>query len=91
LYLSFYHILELMSPAFELRQIPLDDIANLPLPEQLIKTDHDVETWRTTRSYQDYAVFLRRLTESVIGVFLPWSSDSDSPVCRSTSHFLSDN
>ncbi|THU98369.1 Phosphotyrosyl phosphatase activator [Dendrothele bispora CBS 962.96] len=72
-----------MAAVPELPQIPLSLLEGLALPKQVIKTDHDVEIWRTTRSYKDYSVFLHRLTESVVGVFLPWSSDSHSQAIES--------
>ncbi|KAJ7771078.1 serine/threonine-protein phosphatase 2A activator 1 [Mycena maculata] len=51
----------------ELREIPLSDVTALNPPTLKIQTDEDVETWRRSRSYQDYAIFLRRLNESVVG------------------------
>ena len=64
-----------------LRDIPLANVRTLETPGLKIKTDHDVEIWRTTRSYQDYAIFLRRLNEAVSGKFLPWSPPNPSQVC----------
>lgn len=64
-----------------LRHIAMPDIAQFStLPLLKIKTDGDVRIWRTTRGYQDYGLFLRRLNESVVGYFLPWSSPSISEV-----------
>nr|GAT59328.1 protein phosphatase 2A regulatory subunit 4 [Mycena chlorophos] len=55
----------------QLRQIPLSAVPEMALPTLKITTDDDVDTWRRSRSYQDYAVFLRRLNESVVGQDLP--------------------
>ncbi|KAJ7068802.1 hypothetical protein C8F01DRAFT_1018396 [Mycena amicta] len=62
----------------ELRQIPLTDVAVLTAPTLKIQTDDDVETWRRSRSYQDYAIFLRRLNESVVGQDIPEADPSTS-------------
>ncbi|TFK50168.1 Phosphotyrosyl phosphatase activator [Heliocybe sulcata] len=42
-----------------------------------IRSDQDVQTWKRTTGYRDYAVFLRRLNESVVGVFMPPPSISE--------------
>jgi serine/threonine-protein phosphatase 2A activator len=55
----------------ELRQIPLTEVPALATPTLKIQTDDDVEIWKHSRSYQDYAVFLRRLNESVVGRDIP--------------------
>jgi len=66
-----------------LRQVSLSDIAHFEShPTPKILTDYDVEAWRRTTGYQDYGVFLRRLNESVVGHYLPWTSSSPSQVCR---------
>ncbi|KAJ7098684.1 hypothetical protein B0H15DRAFT_587258 [Mycena belliarum] len=61
-----------------LREIPLADVPNLSLPTLKIQTDDDVEIWRRSRSYQDYAIFLRRLNESVVGRDIPTTASSTS-------------
>ncbi|KAF8193326.1 serine/threonine-protein phosphatase 2A activator 1 [Pholiota molesta] len=61
-----------------LRQISISEIANLTPPTLQIQTDYDVEHWKTTRSYSDYQVFLRRLNESVVGCIIPWEPSSRS-------------
>lgn len=63
----------------QLRRIPLSKLAKLGVAKPKIRTDGDVLTWKTKQSYQDYAVFLRRLNESVVSQFLPWAS-SPTPV-----------
>lgn len=64
-----------------LRFIPIADVQHLETrPIQKIRTDEDVELWRTTQGYQDYGLFLRHLSEAVVGYFLPWSSASPSEV-----------
>lgn len=63
-----------------LRQVPAAELAKLAPPRQLIKTEDDVHAWKRTRGYQDYGLFLRRLSESVVGHVLPWSSPTSYPV-----------
>ncbi|ESK87599.1 protein phosphatase 2a regulatory subunit 4 [Moniliophthora roreri MCA 2997] len=72
----------------ELRRIPLSEIPNLETPTQKIHSDQDVQVWRTTQSYHDFSIFLRRLTESVVGYTLPWSSASPSTSIVSTVKLL---
>jgi serine/threonine-protein phosphatase 2A activator len=64
----------------QLREIPLADVPALESPTLKIQTDDDVETWRQSRSYQDYAIFLRRLNESVVGKDIPTADSSPSEV-----------
>ena len=63
-----------------LRQVELEFVANLPTPSQKIRSEEDVHAWRLTRGYQDYSLFLRRLNESVVGRYLPWTSLTSYPV-----------
>lgn len=64
-----------------LRHISIDAVAQLrSTPTQKIRTDEDLDLWRTTTGYRDFAVFLRRLSESVVGYTLPWSPPSQSEV-----------
>ncbi|KAG7444642.1 Phosphotyrosyl phosphatase activator [Guyanagaster necrorhizus] len=62
----------------ELRRIPLSEVPNLQLPTQKIQSDEAVEAWKTTRGYQDYALYLRRLNEAVVGCTLPWENPNTS-------------
>ncbi|KAJ7167692.1 hypothetical protein C8R46DRAFT_255230 [Mycena filopes] len=62
----------------QLREIPLGTIPGLELPTLKIQTEEDVETWQRSRSYQDYAIFLRRLNESVVGSDIPATEPSSS-------------
>ncbi|KAG6877954.1 hypothetical protein C0993_001572 [Termitomyces sp. T159_Od127] len=66
----------------QLRKIPLSELANLGVAGPKIKTDGDVVAWKTKQSYQDYAVFLRRLNESVVGQSLPWTSSPSQAITR---------
>ncbi|KAK7062205.1 Serine/threonine-protein phosphatase 2A activator, partial [Favolaschia claudopus] len=61
----------------ELREIPLVQVPTLELPTLKIQTDEDVEIWRRSRSYQDYAIFLRRLNESVVGRDIPANGSTE--------------
>lgn len=64
----------------QLREIPIAGVSALDLPTLKIQTDEDVDTWRQSRSYQDYAIFLRRLNESVVGRDIPTTDASPSEV-----------
>ncbi|KAG6917849.1 hypothetical protein DXG01_000754 [Tephrocybe rancida] len=59
-----------------IREVLLSELRTLPVSEPKIRTEGDVLIWKTKRSYQDYAVFLRRLNESVVGQFLPCTTSS---------------
>jgi serine/threonine-protein phosphatase 2A activator len=55
-----------------LRHVSLAQVACLEsIPTPKIKSDYDVERWKTTVSYQDFGLFLRRLNESVVGHEIP--------------------
>jgi len=65
-----------------LRKIELGDLeASGTYPSPKIRTDADVELWKTTQSYRDYGLFLQRLNEAVVGVYLPWNPPQRSLVC----------
>jgi len=56
-----------------LQTIPLSEVESLSeVPTPKIKTDHDLEKWKSMSSYWKYLLFLRRLNHSVIGTSLPW-------------------
>lgn len=55
-----------------LRAIAVHELLELDPPVTRIRTDEDVLYWKTTRGYQDFGVFLRRLNESVMGFNLPY-------------------
>lgn len=66
-----------------LREVPLATIPNIEhLPALTIRTDTDVELWKQTTGYKDYALFLRRLNESVVGINLPYDDtpSEDGPI-----------
>ena len=69
-----------------LREIPIGSLPAEPssengdLPTNKIRFDEDVEAWKNTRGFQDYALFLRRLNQSVTGVLLPWEGDEPREV-----------
>lgn len=52
-----------------LRQIELPILQDLP--ELKIRTDQDVEVWKSTKGYADYLLFLHRLSEAVVDCTLP--------------------
>ena len=66
-----------------LRQVPLSDVLDKAPPVPKIKTEEDVEFWKTTRSYSDLGLYLQRLNEAVVGCYLPFTPRSPSQV----SHF----
>ncbi|KAG1851498.1 hypothetical protein C8R48DRAFT_810513 [Suillus tomentosus] len=63
-----------MPPNSQTRLLPLRQI-ELPIlqvpPELKIRTDQDVEDWKSTIGYADYLLFLRRLSEAVVDYTLP--------------------
>ena len=64
-----------------LEAIPLSEVESLSeVPTPKIKTDHDLEQWKSMQSYRDYILFLRRLNESVVGTSLPWIPEQRSQV-----------
>jgi serine/threonine-protein phosphatase 2A activator len=64
-----------------LRDISLSEVLSLSeLPKAQIKTDDDLEHWKSMQSYRDYILFLRRLNESVEGTSLPWIPEHRSQV-----------
>lgn len=64
-----------------LRDIPLKEVEyRLEAPKTQIKTDDDLEHWKSMQSYRDYIIFLHRLNESVVGTSLPWISEHHSEV-----------
>jgi serine/threonine-protein phosphatase 2A activator len=64
-----------------LRQIELPILQGIP--ELKIRSDQDVEVWKSTRGYEDYLLFLHRLSESVVGYMLPPANiPKQSQVCN---------
>jgi len=66
-----------------LREISLSDILNKAPPIPKIKTEEDVELWKTTRSYSDLGLFLQKLNKAVVGHYLPFTPQHPSQVNRS--------
>lgn len=56
-----------------LRHVSVNDLSPDDTPTPKIRTDEDLEMWKATRGYQDYGLFLRRLTQAVVGCPLPWT------------------
>ena len=54
-----------------LPEIPVERLSSLVPPQNRIRTEDDVLVWKTTKGYQNYLLFLRRLNESVVGRVLP--------------------
>jgi hypothetical protein len=68
-------------PLLQVRDISLSEVSSLSeLPKARIKTDEDLEHWKSMQSYRDYILFLRRLNESVVGTSLPWIPEHRSQV-----------
>jgi hypothetical protein len=64
-----------------LRYISPENLAALRAwPTPKIRTDADVETWKQTRGYSDYSLFLQWVNEAAVGYSLPWTSDNRSEV-----------
>ncbi|KAJ4466241.1 hypothetical protein J3R30DRAFT_3311198 [Lentinula aciculospora] len=66
----------LATHSFRFRSVSLSEIHEFSPPTQKISSEEDVEIWRQTQSYGDLITFLRRLNEAVVGISMPWSSDS---------------
>ena len=49
-------------------------------PTPKIRTDADVEAWKQTQGYSDYSIFLRWLSEVVVGCSLPRANNYQSQV-----------
>ncbi|GBE90054.1 Serine/threonine-protein phosphatase 2A activator 1 [Sparassis crispa] len=62
-----------------LRHIAIAELRRADIPTKKIHTDEDLVFWKTTRGYQDYGLFLRRLNESVVGYTLPWTEPPSEP------------
>ncbi|KAN0133332.1 Serine/threonine-protein phosphatase 2A activator 1 [Lactarius tabidus] len=70
-------------PVPSLRYISPENLAGLhDLPTPKIRTDADVETWKHTNGYADYSIFLRWLSEAVVGCSLPWANNNQSEGIR---------
>jgi serine/threonine-protein phosphatase 2A activator len=63
-----------------LRQIQISDVLASSPPILRVKTEQDVEFWKTTRSYSDLGLFLQRLNEAVVGCYLPFTPRFPSQV-----------
>jgi serine/threonine-protein phosphatase 2A activator len=77
-----------MSSLKPLRSVALDSVPSLSLPTLKIHTDNDVEKWKKTHGYHDYALFLRRLNESVVGHYLPVNGEPSTDAVRATLEIL---
>jgi len=76
-----------MPPNSQTRLSPILKHIELPiaqdLPELKIRSDQDVEVWKSTRGYANYLLFLHRLSESVVGYMLPPTNlPEQSQVCN---------
>lgn len=56
-----------------LPKVSIPNADRLEAPSLKIRTEEDVTTWKSTKGYQNYMLFLRRLSESVVGRSLPQS------------------
>lgn len=70
-----------MASISSLRHISPEDIVALQAwPTPKIQTDADVDAWKQMQSYSDYSIFLRWLSDAVVGRSLPWTSNDQSEV-----------
>jgi hypothetical protein len=70
-----------MASISSLRYISTEDLVALQAwPTPKIQTDADVEAWKQTHGYSDYSIFLRWLSEAVVGCSLPRTSNDQSEV-----------
>ena len=63
-------------PLPPLSEITTQDASGLEMPANMIRMEDDVGVWKSTKGYQNYLLFLHRLSESSVGHFL---SDDASP------------
>ena len=54
-----------------LGEITAQTAKDLELPAHKIRMEDDVGLWKSTRGYRNYLLFLHRLSDSVVGHFLP--------------------
>lgn len=59
---------------------PEDLVALQAWPTPKIQTDADVEAWKQSQGYSDYSIFLRWLSEAVVGYSLPRTNNDQSEV-----------
>ena len=65
-----------------------NNFKNLEPPILGIRTDNDVLVWKQTTGYQNFMLFLRRLSEAVVDHYLPIDEQSPSLVCLFMFNFL---
>jgi serine/threonine-protein phosphatase 2A activator len=64
-----------------LRYISPEDLVALHAwPTPKIQTEADVEAWKQTQGYSDYSIFLRWLSEAVVGCSLSRANNDRSEV-----------
>jgi serine/threonine-protein phosphatase 2A activator len=63
--------------------VSASSLSTLTPPTTKIKFEEDLETWRTTSGYNHLVLFVRRLSEAVVGHDLPTPDApfSSSEVC----------
>lgn len=70
-----------MASISSLRYISPENLVALQSwPTPKIQTDADVEVWKQTQGYSDYSLFLRWLSDAVVGYSLPQMNDNQSEV-----------
>ncbi|KAL5525897.1 hypothetical protein ACEPAG_7235 [Sanghuangporus baumii] len=65
-----------------------EDTKKLEVPTLKIRTDADVESWKSTKGYQNYLLFLHRLSEAVVGHALPEHTDGTAEMSSSIRSML---
>jgi hypothetical protein len=70
-----------MASISPLRYISTENLVALQAwPTPQIRADADVEAWKQTQGYYDYSLFLRWLSEAVVGCSLPRANNNQSQV-----------
>lgn len=54
-----------------IHHVPVETISTLELPSLKIKSDHDLEIWKSTLGYKNYLVWVGTLRDAVVGVSSP--------------------
>ena len=54
-----------------IHHVPIESISTLKLPSLKIKSDHDLEIWKSTLGYNNYLVWVGTLRDAIVGVSSP--------------------
>ena len=52
-----------------IHHIPIESLSTLKLPSLKLKSEHDLEIWKSTLGYNNYLVWVGTLRDAVVGAF----------------------